>query len=86
MKDISSLLKRFSNLLNKKEVDQEVVATVIEGYVGRKPTLKEIFIEGTVLEISTSPIIKNEIRLKEDKILEDLKRVHNIHISRVLYK
>lgn len=86
MKNLSALLQRFSSLLDKKLVIRETVSLVITDYTGRKIPVEEVFIKGTTLEIQSSPATKNEIRLKEEKIISELRNSHNLHISRVLYK
>lgn len=86
MKNLNSLLSRFSKLLDKKTVIKEVIASIISANIGKSISTDDIFIEEGVLEIHSSPVVKNEIKIKEKNILSELQDTHNIYISRVLYK
>jgi hypothetical protein len=88
VKDLSNLLKRLSNTLNSKTLAKESVIEAVKKYTNI--TLKEESIsiksdEG-VLELNTSPVIKNEILLKEPLILGELGEVYNLKLRRILYK
>ena len=86
MRNLTALLERFSRILNKDTFIKESIARVIENKT-RATLLPESFsLKDGVLEIVTSPVIKNEISLKEDLIKSELKEVHHISISRILYK
>ena len=52
--------------------------------VSLKP--ESFILKDGVLEIDASAVAKNEIRLKEDLIKDELKGVHNLSISRIFYK
>lgn len=86
MENLPNLLKKFSKLLDRKTAAKESVACVIKELTGSNLTTDKIFLQESVLEIHGSPILNNEIRLKEGKILEELRRSHKLFISRVLYK
>lgn len=86
MKNLFNLLERFSKSLNKDTLAKEAVAQVVFRHtrVNLKP--ENINLKDGVLEISASPVFKNEINLKESAIKSDLKERHNIFVSRILYK
>lgn len=86
MRNISALIQRFSTLLDKKTVSKEVVAQAVRECTGRDLSPENVSINGTVLEISSSPVFHTEIKLKEEAILSKLRLTHNLHISRILYK
>jgi hypothetical protein len=86
MKDLFKLLERFTNSLNKDEVTRQMVATVISDRIGVPFNPENVSIKNGVLQLSSSPALNNEIRLKEDSIRQELKETRNINILRVLYK
>lgn len=86
MENLSKLLERFSRSLNKDTLTKNFISEVIKKTTtldldGDKINLKE-----GILTIQCSPVLKNELKLKEERILTELKERHNISISRVLYK
>ena len=86
MKNISSLLERLTKFLNKDELRKQKVIETIEEKTKIKLNPKNIFIKEGVLELEASPVVKNEIRLKEEEIKNILRNKHNIIVGRVLYK
>lgn len=88
MKDLSDLLQRLSSTLNKKTLAKESVIETVKRTTNI--TLKEenisIKADEGVLELNTSPVIKNEILLKEAQIIQELGEVHNLKLRRILYK
>lgn len=86
MKNLTDLLKRFSQSLNKDTQTKEIVARIILARTGVNLSSEKISLKNGVLEISTSPAAHNEIRLKEEGITQELKEFHKIPILRILYK
>jgi hypothetical protein len=86
MKDFGSLLKKVYASLNKDTLERENILYTLKNTTGVTLTSSDVFIRDGVLEISASPVIKNEIRLKEDAVLNTLKNSYNLSYSRVLYK
>ncbi len=86
MKNLLSLLERFSRILNKDVFIKESIAKVIEGKTKISLTPDNFLLKEGVLEINSSPVAKNEIRLKEDIIKDELREVHHIFISKIFYK
>lgn len=86
MKEFNSLLKKLYIALNKDTLERENVLYTLKNSAGITLTTGDIFIKDGVLEISASPTVKNEIKLKEEAILNSLKSGFNLSYSRVLYK
>lgn len=86
MKNLFSLLQRFSQSLNKDTLVKETISQVIFEKTNIKLASEKISLKNGVLEISTSPVMQNEIKLKEELIKTTLKEVSQINLSRVLYK
>lgn len=86
MKDFKSLLKKVYESLNKDTLERENVLYALKNSTGVTLTSSNVFIRDGVLEITASPVVKNEIKLKEEAILSTLKNSFNLSYSRVLYK
>lgn len=86
MENLSKLLERFAKVLNKDRNVKEVVSQVVLARTRVSLSHESISLKEGVLEINTSPAAKNEIRLKEEAILNELKELHKLPISRILYK
>lgn len=85
MKNITSLLERFSKILDKDSDLKQKISEEISNEIGVSIPAPSFMIKNGVLEISAGAILKNEIKLKEDRIKEALQR-NEIFISRILYK
>lgn len=85
MRNISSLIERFTKSLNKGRDRQELVSQVIEEKTGARIPTENIFIKEGLIEISTSPAVKNEISLKLESIRTELK-VRGLQFGRIIYK
>ena len=86
MKNLFSLLERFSKSLNKDVLAKENIIKIILERARVNLTPENITLKDGVLEIIASPVFKNEINLKESAILSELKERYNISVSRILYK
>jgi hypothetical protein len=86
MKEFGTLLKKLYSSLNRDVVERENILYTLKNTTGITLTSSDLFIREGVLEISASPVVKNEIKLKEEAILEALKNSYNLSYSRVLYK
>jgi hypothetical protein len=86
MKDFASLLKKVYASLNKDTIERENVLYTLKNTTGVTLTSEDVFIRDGVLEINASQVVKNEIKLKEEAILNTLKNSYNLSYSRVLYK
>ncbi len=86
MKEFGTLLKKLYSSLNRDVLERENILYTLKTTTGITLTSSDLFIREGVLEISASPVVKNEIKLKEEAILEALKNSYNLSYSRVLYK
>ncbi|MCR4279585.1 MAG: hypothetical protein NUV78_02490 [Candidatus Zambryskibacteria bacterium] len=86
MYNLTSLLERFSKLLNKDTALKGSVIGVVKERTGATLSPENINLKEGVLEITASQAVKNEIRLKEDLIRTELKEVYKINILRIFYK
>ena len=86
MENLSKLLERFSKILKRDASTKEAIAKVIRDRtrVSLKP--EDFTLKDGVLEVNASAVAKNEIRLKEDSIKNELKSSHNLSISKIFYK
>lgn len=80
MKDLFSLLKRFSKSLNKDVLAKETIVKVIKNRTQIELKPENITLKDGVLEITSSPGINNSIKLKEEIIKKEA------GVARVLYK
>lgn len=80
MRGLNSLLGRVSNALNREGLHKKLIIDVIEKKT--KITLKpeQVFLKNGILEIKAHPVLKNEIKLKEDLLKQELK------VLRILFK
>lgn len=86
MKNIFTLLERFTKILDKDRLLKESIINTIQERTRVSLSPEKINLKEGVLEINASSVAKNEIRLKEDSIKDQLKEAYNITISRILYK
>ena len=86
MKNLSSLLQRISAVLNRDDAVKGVIIETIKEKTEAELGKKDVSIRNGVLEIEASPIIKSELMLREESLLQELREVHKIFISRILYK
>lgn len=86
MKDLFKLLERFTKSLSKDVLAKEAVLQTILEHTRAKISIENISLKEGVLEINASPVVKNEINLKETAILSELKERHRISVSRIFYK
>ncbi|MEK7176174.1 MAG: hypothetical protein AAB695_02240 [Patescibacteria group bacterium] len=80
MKNLLELLDRFSKVLNKNTETKNTIIRIIKEKTNIELKSNQINLKNDVLEIESSPTIKNEIKLKEDFLKQELK------VSRILYK
>lgn len=83
MRNLLSLLERFTKALNRDTLTKEIIERVILNQA--KINLKNFSYKDGVLTITSSAVYKNEIKFKEEAIKGELKN-NNIYIQRILYK
>ena len=87
MKDLSSLLGRFLKSLGKDILVKETVVEAVERATGFSLTPEEVSIKENMLTFTIlSQVKKNEIRLKEEKILDEIKGRTGQNINKIFYK
>ncbi len=69
MIEIKDLLLRFSNILLSEEMKKQAVRDIISEIIGVKIKTEDIKIKNGTVFLNIKPIYKNEIFLKQDKIL-----------------
>ena len=85
MRNLTSLLQRITKSLNRNELTQTNIISTIKKLTKVELRHEDISLQNGVLSISLNPTAKNEVRLKEAGIIEDL-RSRQIYINRILYK
>jgi hypothetical protein len=86
MLNLDTLLDRFKKSLGKDVLAKEAVVSVVEGTIGIRLQPQEITLKDFMLEINTSPIKKNEIRLNEAEILAGIRARTGQNITKIFYK
>jgi hypothetical protein len=86
MKTFSTLLERLSKVLNRETFLQTQVLETIKEITHLSLEQKNISLQDGVLVVKGSPVLKNEIKLKEEKIVAHLRERCKLTILRVVYK
>jgi hypothetical protein len=85
MKNLLSLLERFSHALNKDTHLKESISEIVKEKTGASISPENITLNRGVLELSIGAALKNEITLKEAWIKEELNS-RGVFFSRILFK
>ena len=86
MKNLRSLLERFTKSLNKDAVTKGAVIDVVRQRIGITLSEENISLKEGILTITAGAALKNELRLKEEAIKDELKEVYGVIATRVIYK
>jgi hypothetical protein len=86
MLNLESLLERFRKSIGRNVLAKESVVFAVESVTGIKLKPEEISIKEFTLEINSSPVKKNEIKLKEEKVLSEIRNQTGQNITKVFYK
>lgn len=73
MFNIGNYLQKFSSLIIDSKALKRSILSVIYDVIGVELKEKDIDLQKSILYIKTTPLIKNEIYLKKDLILKQLK-------------
>lgn len=73
MIEIKDLLNRFQNILNKEGINRGVIIETIYRITKVKLDKEVVKIKDKIVYLNIKPLFKNEIFLKKEKILEELK-------------
>jgi len=72
---IKNYLEKFKTLLFSKEENLKIISSVIKKNTQIEIEPKLIKTTGNIIQIKSSPLVKNEILMKKEKILADLSSV-----------
>lgn len=72
---ITTFLEKFKKILFQKETSQKVIIEVITKHISFPIDVSMIKVEGTVIHIKGSPLVRNEILIHKQGILSDLKNI-----------
>jgi hypothetical protein len=72
MIEIKDLLARWSGILLSEEVKKETTRKIIEQVINVPIKSEDLKLKGGTIYLNIKPIYKNEIFLKQEKILENL--------------
>lgn len=86
MKNLRTLLERFTRSLNKDEIARQAVCEAAWSIARVRLDPSSVSLKEGVLSLSAGAAAKNELRLKEEKIKEALQGLYDIRILRVIYK
>ena len=73
MIEIKELLLRFGDILNNEEIKIETIREIISRVVNFQLKKEEIEIKNGTVFLNIKPIYKNEIYLKKENILKEIK-------------
>ncbi len=85
MRNLTELLKRITNSLDKDSATRSAVASCIHEVLGFDIDQHNISIKEDTLIIKASPAKKNEIKLREEQILKKLEGQCRTRITRIFY-
>lgn len=78
MLPINQLLERFKNLTNTDKVKKQLVVDILKE--NKIPIhLKQIRISNKVIFIKTNPIIKTEVLLRKENLLNEIKKINGFN-------
>jgi hypothetical protein len=81
---LQSLLERFKGLSNTEKVKKQLVVEIINKH-GIPITVEQVSFNKNTLYIKTNPIVKTEINLKKQIILEEINKLPGIkNISSIM--
>jgi hypothetical protein len=87
MKDLTSLLGRFLKSLGKDTLAKETIVEAVQRTTNITLSAEEVSVKENVLTLDiSSPAKKNEIKLKEQKILIEIQERTGQNINKVFYK
>ena len=85
MKNLSTLLERVVGALHADSILKNGVCSAIKECVGGNVTENDVSVKEGVLTIHASPALKNELRLKEQKVFDCIYEKCGKRIVRVVY-
>ena len=86
MRNIQSLLERFAKALNRDGIAKSAVVDVVRTRARVTLTQDQVSFKDGVLKIEiSSAVAKNEIRLKEEGIMDELRGLYKLPVRKILY-
>lgn len=79
---ITDLLSKFSEIINKSDIKKDVVISVLAQFTKKVFKKEDFKIDKDVLVLNVSPLVKNEIFIHKEKILNEFK-INNINIKNI---
>jgi hypothetical protein len=76
---IKDYLAKFRDIIFSKEEGLKIISEIIQKDTQIKIEPNCIQIKGQVIYIKASPLVRNEIMIKKEKILSDLLELKNIY-------
>ncbi len=84
MLQLSDLLTRFKGISNTDKAKKEIVGQELTRIIGIPITYQQVIISKNTLILKVQPIIKSEIMLKKDEILQKIKNISGLsHITTI---
>lgn len=81
---IKDYLEKVKNILFSKEENIQIIIEVIKINTGVALSSRNISVKGTSIYIKASPLVKNEILIKKEKILNNIKIIaKNLNILEI---
>ncbi len=85
MKDFKSLLSRIALALGSDAHLKSSVRDAVRECTGGNLRDEDIVLKDSTLSLTASPALKNEIRLKEEKVLSSIAEKSGVRIKRIVY-
>mgnify|MGYP003430101275 FL=1 len=79
---ITDLLGKFSEIINKSDIKKDVVISVLAQFTKKVFKKEDFKIDKDILVLNVSPLVKNEIFIHKEKILNEFK-INNINIKNI---
>ena len=79
---ITDLLGKFSEIINKSDIKKDVVISVLAQFTKKVFKKEDFKIDTYILVLNVSPLVKNEIFIHKEKILNEFK-INNINIKNI---
>lgn len=84
MLQLSDLLARFAGITNTDKAKKELVGQELARIIGVSVSPQQIHISKNILILKVQPIVKSEILLKKDEVLQGIKKIPALgHITAI---
>lgn len=79
--NLGDYLKVFSNILDKGEANKQLICDILSDAVGIILKKEQIVLKNDILYIYSHPVIKNELHIHKNNILQKLNTQLKTHIT-----